>query len=76
MHIEYGRNDLPRKAVRSIYDSTCRKMCEKIGIKNFTIAYSRPKNIKDLITRAKLHMTPGKEASKYFSGELSAKHER
>ena len=76
MHIEYGRNDLPRKVVRAIFDLTCKKMCEKIGIHYFTIAYSRPKNIKDLVSKSKLHMAPGKEASKYYSGELSAERER
>ena len=65
MHIEYGRNHLPRKVVRSIFDLTCKEMCAKIGIDNFTIAYSRPKN-----------MAPGKEASKYYMGELSAERER
>ena len=75
MHIEFGRNDLPREAIRAIYNSTCQEMCEGIGIKDFTIAYSRPKNIKDLVTKAKLHMAPGKEASKYYTGELSAERE-
>jgi len=76
MHIEYGRNDLPRKVVRAIFDLTCKEMCEKIGIRDFTIAYSRPKNIKDLVSKSKLHMAPGKEASKYYTGELSAERER
>ena len=76
MHIEYGRNDLPRKVVRSIFDLTCKEMCEKIGIDNFTSAYSSPKNIKDLVTKSKLHMAPGKEASKYYIGELSAEREQ
>ena len=75
MHIEFGRNDLSRKSVRAIYNATCREMCEGIGIKDFTVAYSRPKNIKDLVTKAKLHMAPGKEASKYYMGELSAERE-
>ena len=66
MHTEYGRNDLPRKVVCSIFDLTCKEMCAKIGINNFTIAYSRPNNIKDLVTKSKLHMVPGKEASKYY----------
>ena len=43
MHIEYGRNDLSRKVVRAIFDFTCKEMCEKIGIYDFTIAYSRSK---------------------------------
>ena len=75
MHIEYGRNDLPRNVVRAIFDLTCKEMCEKIGMCDFTIAYSRPKNIKDLVTKAKLHMAPGKEASKYDMRKLSAERE-
>ena len=61
--------------MRAIYNATCREMCEGIGIKDFTIAYSHPKNIKDLVTKAKLHMAPGKETSKYYAGELSAERE-
>ena len=34
--IEFGRNDIPREAVRAIYNSTCREICEGIGIKDFT----------------------------------------
>ena len=75
LHFEYGRNDLPRNIIRSIYNMTCKEMCEGIGLKDLTIAYSRPKNIKDLVTKAKLHMAPGKEASKYYLGELSAERE-
>ena len=72
----YGCNDLPRKAARAIYDYTGREMCEGIGIKHFTAAYSYPKNVKDLVTKAKLHMAAGKEASKYCLGELSAKRKQ
>ena len=74
-HAEYGRNDLSRRAIRSIFDDTCREMCESIGITQFTVAFSRPKNIKDYVTKAKLHMAPGKEASKYYTGELLAERE-
>ena len=72
LHMEYGQKDLPRKAVREIYESTCREVFEGIGIKRFITAYSRSSNIKDLVTRAKLHQAPGCEASKYYSGELAA----
>ena len=71
--MEYGQKDLPRKAVREIYDSTCREVFEGFGIKRFITAYSRSNNIKDLVTRAKLHQAPGCEASKYYLGELAAK---
>ena len=72
LHMEYGQNDIPRKAVREIYDSTCREVFEEMGIKKFVIAYSRSNNIKELMTRAKLHQAPGHEASKYYTGELAA----
>ena len=72
LHMEYGQNDLPRKAVREIYDSTCREVFEEMGIKKFVIAYSRSNNIKELMTRAKLHQPPGHEASKYYTGEMAA----
>ena len=42
-----------------------------VGINQFNIAYSQPLNIKHTITKAKLHQAPGKEAGKYYSGELS-----
>ena len=50
LHMEYGQNDLPRKAVREIYDSTCREVFEEMGIKKFVIAYSRSNNIKEVMT--------------------------
>ena len=74
-HAEYRRNDLSRRAIRSIYDDTLRGAAKNVGIRQLTIAFSRPKNIKDHVTRAKLHMAPGKEASKYYSGELTAERE-
>ena len=72
LHQEYCVNDLPRKAVRSILDDTCSGVFKTPGITQVTTCYSRPKNIKDLVTKAKLHQASGKEASKYYSGELSA----
>ena len=70
--MEYSRNDLPQKVVRLIYNATCKVNFESLGITQMTTAYSRAKNIRDLVTKAKLHQAPGKEASKYYSGELSA----
>ena len=73
IHMEYQPHDIPRKHVRAIYDMTCKEVFEhELGITQTTIAYSRPKNIKDLVTKAKLHQAPGKPVSKYYSGELSA----
>ena len=72
LHWEYHPNDIPRKNVRSIYNNICKELFEDVlDIKQTTIAYSRPKNLKDVLTKAKLHQAPGREASKFYSGELS-----
>ncbi len=72
IHMEYHPRDIPRKYVRAIYDSTCKETFEQVlGIKQFTVAYSRSRNIRDLVTRAKIHQAPGKPVSKYYTGELS-----
>ena len=43
-------------------------------IKRLVATYhSRPDNIKDLVTRAKLRQDSGQEASKCYLGELPAK---
>lgn len=71
LHWEYHPNDIPRRRIRAIYNSCCEEILRKsIDIEQMTIAYSRPPNIKDLLTKAKLHQAPGQEASKYYSGEL------
>jgi tyrosyl-tRNA synthetase len=70
--MEYHPNDIPKKSVRAIYEHCCKSTFEEVlDIKQTTIAYSRPPNLKDTLTKAKLHQAPGKEASKYYSGELS-----
>ena len=71
LRMEYSRNDLPRKEVRSIYDAICKVNFECLGITQMTTAYSHAKNMRDHVAKAKLHQTPGKEASKYYLGELS-----
>ena len=69
LHFEYHKNDIPKSRVRAIYDKHCKELLStRLGIKQLTIAYSRPENIKDTITKAKLHQAPGHEASKYYSG--------
>ena len=70
-HAEYGRNDLSQRAISSVYDDTLCGALENIGIRQLTIVFSRPKKIKDYVTKAKLHMAPGKEASKYYLGDLT-----
>ena len=73
IHMEFHPNDIPRKYIRAIYDNTCKDVFESVlDIHQFTSAYSRPRNIRDLLTKAKLHQAPGKPISKYYTGELSS----
>jgi len=68
IHMEYSKNDMPKKAVRSIVNATLSNTLTELGISQTTVAYSRPKNIRDLLSKAKLHQADGKEVSKYYSG--------
>ena len=71
LHWDYHRDDIPRNKLRDLYNLHCEhEFANTLGIKQTTICYSRPKNIKDLLTKAKLHQAPGREASKFYSGEL------
>ena len=72
LHLEYHPNELPKGAIRETYNHTCGELLEKrLGIKQVTIAYSRPLNLLESLTQAKLHQAPGREASTYFTGESS-----
>ena len=66
--MEYSKKDMPKKAVRSIVNATLSNTLAELGISQTTAAYSRPKNIKDLLSKAKLHQAEGKEVSVYYSG--------
>ena len=65
--MEYTRNDLPQKAVRD----TMSGVFESLGVRQVTTCYSHSKNIKDVVTKARFHQVSGKEAKKYYLGELS-----
>jgi len=71
LHLDYHRDDIPRNKLRDLYNLHCKyEFSNALGIKQTTICYSRPKTIKDLLTKAKLHQALGREASKFYSGEL------
>ena len=64
IHIKYHPDDVPRQRVQQLYQQHCGELFEReIGIKRPTIAYSRPKNLGDLITKAKLHQAPCQTSS-------------
>ena len=67
LHIQYHPYDIPRKTIRSLYEKTCGDTFRReIGIEHCVVAYSRPKNLRDLLTPTTLHQAPGKETSTYL----------
>ena len=71
LHLEYNKYDIPKRKVRELWDETC-PVLEKdtvdggLGIKKVICAYSRPRNLKDLLQSAKLKETNDHKASSYF----------
>ncbi len=71
-HMEYHPNDIPRHLVRKIYSDECKSTFKaEIGVEQFTMAYSHPKTIGNIITKAKLFEVNGREVSKFITGELN-----
>ena len=74
LHLEYHPNDVPRQKLREIWDECCMDLLAKptnkggLGLKKTIIAYSRPRNIREMTQKAKLHQHPGKEVSTFFEG--------
>ena len=71
VHSEYNRHDIQRKKIREIWNDTM-GLLEKdideggLGIKRVIFAYSRPRNLKDLLQRAKLHENKEYKASTFL----------
>ena len=77
LHWTFHPNDIPRKLIRCLYDTTptARSLRTRSPNPNpevyyFIIAYHGAPTIRSAVTKAKLIQEPGKEASKYFDGEL------
>ena len=66
IHLQYHPDDSSRGEIRQLYNEHCGELFKKLmlmGIERPIIAYSRPKNIGDYATQAKLHEAPGRTAS-------------
>ena len=71
-HAQYHPGDIPRSTVRRLYDQHCGDLRDKLKVLPPIIAYTRPKNIRDLVSRTKLHEAPGKTSSRYpFRGSMN-----
>ena len=64
LHFQFHPNDISRRQIRAIYDEhLADQFHNTLGIKRAIVAYSRPKNIGDHVTQAKLHEAAGNTAS-------------
>ena len=64
IHLKYHPEDITRLQVRLLYDEhLTNHFSNTLGVKRAIIAYSRPKNIGDYVTQAKLHQAPDNTAS-------------
>jgi len=69
LHLQYHPDDISRRRIRELYEKHCGDLFQDtMKIKQPVIAYSRPPNIGDYVTQARLHQAPGKTAST-FMGE-------
>lgn len=71
LHWIYHPNDIPRTILRRLYNTHCARLFEEhLDIQQFIIAFHSAPTLRSALTKAKLIQEPGKEASKYFDGEL------
>ena len=79
-HIPFHSRDVSRRKIRDIYERTCEKKAsnnflsmpndltgQTIHIPRLTVAYSRPKNLRDLLCPSKLAETDEVYVSKFIS---------
>lgn len=59
-HTEYHPRDLSRRIIRELYN---KHLAEYSGFKNFTVCYSRPRNIRDALIKSTLADIEGYRAS-------------
>ncbi len=62
LHLQYHPHDIPRKELQHIFEETCTPLQDittenggKLAIPKITVAYSRAKNLGDLLRSSKLH---------------------
>lgn len=64
LHFVFHPDDISRLSIRQHYNKHCQQLFKaELGVERPTIAYSRPRNLGDILTQAKLYQAPGKTAS-------------
>ena len=66
IHTKYHPRGISRQQVRTIFDETCDNFNgTAVKIERVTVALSRPTNLKDELTSARLHQPVGQETSTF-----------
>ena len=66
IHLQYHPYGLNRTQVRNAFDETCDNFRgTDAEIDQLTVAFSRPRNIRDELISARLHQVEGQEASTF-----------
>ena len=69
IHLVFHPDDVPRKRIQELYQLHCADLLrDECRIERPTIAYSRPRNLGDYLTKTKLYQAPG-ESSSTIMGE-------
>lgn len=64
LHLTYHPDDISRQRIRELYEKHLGDIFRReLNIDRPIIAYSRPKNIGDYVTKAKLHQAPDQSSS-------------
>ena len=72
LHFKFHKDGISRQAIRLAFEKHLGKIChDDLNVDKMTVAYSRPLNIGNYVTRTKLHQAPTETASKLFGEFLS-----
>lgn len=67
LHFTYHPEDVPRKTIRKLYNKHIRDFEEELILDGSIIAYSRPTNLGELTSQAKLHEKQGRDAKTHLA---------
>ena len=68
-HTEYHPHGASRRQIREAYGRSTSNFNGILDVKQFTVAYSRPTNLKNLLTSSRLHQASGKEVSTFIPAQ-------
>jgi hypothetical protein len=60
LHLQYHPNDIAQQTIHRLHDET---LSRRDGLEKMTIFYSRPKNLREALTRTSLSETKGEKVS-------------